>query len=57
MFARNDDQNYFLERERQARAMAASTTDPAVHSIHLRFAEAYARRARAEATRDSQVAA
>ncbi len=56
MSARNDDQTYFLERERQARAMAEGSSDPAVHAIHLRFAEAYARRARAEATRD-QVAA
>ena len=57
MSARKDDQSYFLERERQARLMAEGACDPAVHAIHLRFAEAYARRARAEATRDSQVAA
>ena len=57
MTARNDDQNYFLQRERQARLMAEGASDPAVHAIHLRFAAAYARRARAEATRDTQVAA
>jgi hypothetical protein len=56
MSARDDDQLYFLMRERQARAMAERAADPSIHAIHLRFAEAYARRARAEASRD-QVAA
>jgi hypothetical protein len=57
MPAHKDDQQYFLQRERDARLMAEQSSDPAVHAIHLRFADAYARRARAEATRDSQVAA
>ena len=56
MTAREDDELYFLLRERQARAMAERATDHAIQMIHLRFAEAYARRARAEAGRD-QVAA
>ena len=56
MFARDDDETYFRMREHQERALAAKTADPAVHAIHLRFADAYARRARAEQGRD-QVAA
>lgn len=56
MTAREDDYIYFLVRERQARAMAACASDHSVQMIHLRFADAYARRARAEAGRD-QVAA
>ena len=56
MSAREDDQLYFLLRERQARAMAERASDHAVQTIHLRFAEAYAQRARAETGRD-QVAA
>lgn len=56
MFARDDDVVYFRMRERQERALAEQADDPAVHAIHLRFADAYARRARAEQGRD-QVAA
>ncbi len=52
MPARDDDQVYFQLRERQARAMAEHAADPGIQAIHLRFAEAYARRARAEAGRD-----
>jgi hypothetical protein len=44
--ARNDDEVYYRERERQARALAAQANDPGVQQIHLQFALAYARRIR-----------
>ncbi|HWI86551.1 MAG TPA: hypothetical protein VNT42_09565 [Sphingomonas sp.] len=51
MPGRDEDEIYYRMREREARAMAERATDPHIKSIHLRFAEAYARRARAEANR------
>ncbi len=57
MSARYDDEIYFRERERQERQMAAEAKDPGVQHIHLRFAEAYARRARSEAGIDQDQAA
>ena len=53
MSARNDDEIYYRERERQSREMAAQAHDPGVQQIHLQFAMAYARRVR----RDSHEAA
>lgn len=44
--ARNDDEIYYRERERQARVLAAQANDPGVQQIHLQFATAYARRIR-----------
>lgn len=46
MSARNDDEIYYRERERQARVLAAQANDPGVQQIHLQFATAYARRIR-----------
>jgi hypothetical protein len=57
MPARDDDMIYFRERERHCRAMAERAADPAVQQIHHQFAEAYARRIRAEAPRPSIVSA
>jgi hypothetical protein len=48
VFARNDDEIYYRERERQAREMAAQARDPAIQHIHMQFAQAYARRVRAD---------
>jgi hypothetical protein len=36
---------YLLIRERQSRAMASRARDPSARYIHIRLAEAYARRA------------
>lgn len=44
--ARNDDEIYYRERERQSREMAAQANDPGVQQIHMQFAQAYARRVR-----------
>jgi hypothetical protein len=46
MSARNDDEIYYRERERQARELAEQANDPGVQQIHMQFAQAYARRAR-----------
>ena len=46
VFARNDDEIYYRERERQAREMAAQAHDPSIQHIHMQFALAYARRVR-----------
>jgi|GEM_PF-4531295 hypothetical protein len=45
----NDDRIYYRNRERHCREMAEKAADPAVQQIHHQFAEAYARRLRAEA--------
>ena len=45
MSARNDE-NYYCERERQERELAAQANDPGVQHIHMQFAQAYARRTR-----------
>jgi hypothetical protein len=37
---------YLLTRERQSRAMARHAREPAIRHIHIKLAEAYARRAR-----------
>ena len=55
MRAHEDDQIYFRERERHCRAMAEKAADPAVQQIHHQFAEAYARRLRAEAVRPASM--
>ena len=47
----DDDLNYYQARERHCREMAARAADPAVQQIHNQFADAYARRLRAEAFR------
>lgn len=47
----SDDQIYYRERERHCREMAEKSGDPAVQQTHHLFAEAYARRLRAEAFR------
>jgi len=47
----DDDFVYYRERERHCREMAQRAGDPAVQQIHHQFAEAYARRLRAEAFR------
>jgi hypothetical protein len=52
-----DDYSYFIMRERCARLQAKQSDDPAIRQIHLQFAAAYARRARAEATRRPAVTA
>ncbi len=49
MAACEDDRIYYRERERHCREMAEKAADPAVQQIHHQFAEAYARRLRAEA--------
>jgi hypothetical protein len=51
MPAYEDDRIYYQERERHCREMAEKARDPAVQQIHNQFAEAYARRLRAEAFR------
>lgn len=51
MSALEDDRTYYQERERHCREMAAKAADPAVQQIHHQFAEAYARRVRAETFR------
>jgi len=48
MRADNDDEIYYRERERHCREMAQKAGDPAVQQIHHQFAEAYARRLRAD---------
>jgi hypothetical protein len=49
MHADNDEIVYYRERERHCREMAERSVDPAVQQTHHQFAEAYARRLRAEA--------
>jgi len=49
MRAHNDDELYYRERERHCREMAEKANDPAVQQTHQQFADAYARRLRAEA--------
>lgn len=44
-----DDELYFHIREREERARAARSADPGISALHLRFAEAYARRSQAPA--------
>jgi len=51
MNAPNDDRIYYQQRERHCREMAERADDPAVQQIHHQFAEAYARRLRANAPR------
>jgi hypothetical protein len=51
MPARLDDQSYFERRAREARLQAERCVDPAIRHLHLEFAAAYTRRARAEAVR------
>jgi len=48
---KDDDEIYYRERERHCREMAKKAADPAVQQTHQQFAEAYARRRRAEAFR------
>ena len=47
-----DDRQYFAERERQSRKLAAETTDPSARTVHLQLASFYARRARPDAADD-----
>jgi len=49
MPAYDEDRDYYRERERHCRLMAKKAADPAVQQTHHQFAEAYARRLRAEA--------
>lgn len=55
MRAYEDDQIYYRQREQHCRDMAEKAADPAVQQIHHQFAEAYARRLRAEAFRPISV--
>ena len=41
-----EDQEYFAQREREARRMAAEATHASARAVHLRLAHHYARRAR-----------
>jgi len=43
-----EDQEYFAQREREARKMAAEAASASARAVHLRLAQHYARRARAQ---------
>jgi hypothetical protein len=46
-----DDQSYFERRAGECLSQAEQSGDPAIRRLHLEFAAAYRRRARAEAGR------
>jgi hypothetical protein len=55
MRAHEEDRIYYQQREQHCREMAEKAADPAVQQIHHQFAEAYARRLRAEAVRPASM--